>query len=885
MIFPTGEAEKASLAKDSVSTEPVPIFFFFQSVPRVSERLRRGPRILGVALVAVCLYAPACSGAERSTPIRIDASQTYRDPGPARYDEGAASSPSGSTLGINSRYLTRNLKPWLPVMGEFHFSRYPESQWEEEILKMKAAGVDVVATYVIWIHHEEIEGQYDWQGQRDLRAFVELCARHGMVVVARIGPWDHAEARNGGFPDWLLKRGPTRVNDPGYLLAVRGWFGQIGEQLKGLLWKDGGPVAGIQLENEYSRRGPGAGEQHILELKKIALESGLDVPLYFVTAWDNAVVPERAVIPMYGGGYPDEPWNSSIAKLPPPDVYAFRFHSRLTAYPTSSAAQAAAGALQSAADPLPYFTAEIGGGTEDTYHRRPVMQSDDIAAMVPVMIGSGVNLYGTYMFQGGENPEGKLSTLQESQATGYPNDVPVKSYDFQAPLGEFGQERTSFRKLKVFQYFLNDFGDELAPMMVHAPDSVPTNSGDFSVPRASVRSRGDSGFIFLNNYVRGYPMPVRRAAQFEIRLPGGTLMVPRRPVDIPSGSYFIWPFNLGIEGMTIRYTTAQLFTRLSANTASGGPLTLYFAAIPGIPVEFAFNAQDIAEVRSSSGETVNGRGTIYVSGVKPGVESSIDLVASSGKTVRLVVLTAKEAENAWKVHIGGADHLLLTSQDFFADPDSERARIWLRSRATAQFELTVTPPLSGEPGASLPLSRNRATDRASFFAAEAKARNLELVCRQIRAAGDAPPVKIGPVPDWRPHGVAQAPPETELAQAATWSIGVPQGDLDAFGIPDGLSELFLEVNYRGDVARLYSAHRLLLDNFYNGEPWSIGLRRFLDAGSASTLELSILALRKDAPIYFESPNHLDFAPNGQINTLEGVSLVPEYQLVIDAGSR
>jgi beta-galactosidase len=847
--------------------------------------LRARTRILSVVLVVVWLNAAVWSGAENNTPIRIDASQPYLDPGPARYDQGAARSPSGSTLGINSRYLTRNGKPWLPVMGEFHFSRYPQSQWEEEILKMKAAGVDIVATYVIWIHHEEIEGQYDWQRQRDLRAFVQICARHGLVVVARIGPWDHAEARNGGFPDWLLKRGPTRVNDPGYLLAVRGWFGQIAGQLKGLLWKDGGPVVGIQLENEYSQRGPGAGEEHILELKKIALESGLDVPLYFVTAWDNAVVPQRAVIPMYGGGYPDEPWNTSIAKLPPPEVYAFRFHSRVKAYTNSSAAPEAVGALQSAADPLPYFTAEIGGGTEDTYHRRPVIQSDDIAAMVPVMIGSGVNLYGTYMFQGGENPEGKLSTLQESQATGYPNDVPVKSYDFQAPLGEFGQERTSFRKLKVFQYFLNDFGDELAPMMVHAPDSVPGSPGDFSVPRASVRSRGDNGFIFLNNYVRGYPMGVRRAAQFEIRLPGGTLMVPRRPVDIPSGSYFIWPFNLGIDGMTIRYSTAQLFTRLPASTEIGGVVTLFFAAVPGIPVEFAFNAQDISAVRSSSGETVNGPGTIYVSGVKPGVESSIDLVASSGKTVRLVVLSAKEAENAWKVHIGGADHLLLTSQDFFADPDAQRARIWLRSRATAQFEFTMTPPLSGQPLASLPLTRTLATDRIAIFAAEAKARNLELHCRQIRAAGEAPPVKIGPAPDWRPHGVAQAPPETELAEAAAWAIDVPPGDLDALGKMDGLSELFLEINYRGDVARLYSAHRLLLDDFYNGEPWSIGLRRFLDVDSANTLELSILPLRKDAPIYIESPNHLDFAPNGQVSTLEGVSLVPEYQLVIDSGSR
>ena len=191
------------------------------------------------------------------------------------------------TLGINSRYLTRNGVPWLPATGEFHFSRYPQAQWEEEILKMKAAGVDIISTYVIWIHHEEVKGQFNWNDQRDLRSFAQLCAKHGMYLVVRIGPWDHGEVRNGGLPDWVLKDGPTRVNDPVYLASVRSLYGQIGQQLNGLMWKDGGPVIGVQLENEYSKRGPGAGEAHLLELKKIALASGLDAPLYFITGWDN----------------------------------------------------------------------------------------------------------------------------------------------------------------------------------------------------------------------------------------------------------------------------------------------------------------------------------------------------------------------------------------------------------------------------------------------------------------------------------------------------------------------------------------------------------------------------------------------------------------------
>ena len=40
------------------------------------------------------------------------------------------------------------------------------------------------------------------------------------------------------------------------------------------------------------------------------------------------------------------------------------------------------------------MTAEMGGAVQDTYHRRPVIEPDDVAAMSPVMLGSGVNLYG-----------------------------------------------------------------------------------------------------------------------------------------------------------------------------------------------------------------------------------------------------------------------------------------------------------------------------------------------------------------------------------------------------------------------------------------------------------------------------------------------------------
>jgi hypothetical protein len=165
------------------------------------------------------------------------------------------------------------------------------------------------------------------------------------------------------------------------------------------------------------------------------------------------------------------------------------------------------------------------------------------------------------------------------------------------------------------------------------------------------------------------------------------------------------------------------------------------------------------------------------------------------------------------------------------------------------------------------------------FTAEAKPRNFDLKSFQTQAAGNVPPGKTGPAPSWRPHGVAQAPDESEFSQAAKWSITLPSG------VMDGLSELFLEVDYEGDVARLSSGHQLLTDDFYNGHPWLVGLGRFLNPRDPSTSELSILPLRKDAHVYFEMPKPVNFSSTGQIDQLDRLSLVPEYQLILNtAGS-
>jgi len=38
----------------------------------------------------------------------------------------------------------------------------------------------------LWSLHEEVEGQFRWDGQRDLRRYLELCKKHDMPVIIRM---------------------------------------------------------------------------------------------------------------------------------------------------------------------------------------------------------------------------------------------------------------------------------------------------------------------------------------------------------------------------------------------------------------------------------------------------------------------------------------------------------------------------------------------------------------------------------------------------------------------------------------------------------------------------------------------------------------------------
>ena len=109
--------------------------------------MRRLARLLAlIVTLGLVPHAEALAQSPVSSYV-IDAVAQPAPPETTFLKLGTHTSPSGHTISANSRYLLRDGKPWLPVMGEFHYSRYPESEWEKELLKLKAGGVQIVAKF------------------------------------------------------------------------------------------------------------------------------------------------------------------------------------------------------------------------------------------------------------------------------------------------------------------------------------------------------------------------------------------------------------------------------------------------------------------------------------------------------------------------------------------------------------------------------------------------------------------------------------------------------------------------------------------------------------------------------------------------------------------
>ncbi len=452
----------------------------------------------------------------------------------------------------------------MPVMGELHFSRLKPYEWKEAILKMQAGGINILSTYVFWNHHEERQNEWDFTGCRNLKAFLEICKQLDMKVWLRIGPWAHGECRHGGFPDYVQYADfDKRTNTPQYLKLVEILYRKIAEQSDGMMCKDGGPVIGIQIENEYGHcGGPSDKEEqknHMKTLLQIAKNVGLIAPYYTATAWGGACTIDETLQVL--SGYVDAPWDSSTEEIPVVENYLFIPYRDDTN--TGSDFHRQVGDSGVIRKDYPYLTAELGGGLQVTSHRRVISDSKDNEAHIVTVLGAGASLIGYYMYHGGINPQGRYSSLNESQTIGGYTNLPQFSYDFDGCINQAGKLSKSYGALKKYHHLLATFGGTIAESDTILPDILPENAEDMSTIRAGLRwnAKEDCGFLFINNHVRNRIMMNHNDVTAEINLPNGSTLELKH-LNIKTSSCMAIPINLKTDSVYIRKTNASLLCSL-----------------------------------------------------------------------------------------------------------------------------------------------------------------------------------------------------------------------------------------------------------------------------------------------------------------------------------
>ncbi len=159
------------------------------------------------------------------------------------------------TVGEKSFLL--NGEPFRVVAGAMHYFRVPREYWRDRLMKIKACGFNTVETYTAWNLHEPAEGRFDFSGNLDLKAYLELIGELGMFAIVRPGPYICSEWDFGGLPWWLLKYNdiPLRCADPRFLEKTETYFSQLIPIIAAQQVDCGGPVIMVQVENEYGSYG------------------------------------------------------------------------------------------------------------------------------------------------------------------------------------------------------------------------------------------------------------------------------------------------------------------------------------------------------------------------------------------------------------------------------------------------------------------------------------------------------------------------------------------------------------------------------------------------------------------------------------------------------
>lgn len=340
----------------------------------------------------------------------------------------------GGTFTVGDKTFLLNGKPFVVKAAELHYPRIPRPYWEHRIKMCKALGMNTVCLYVFWNIHEQQEGKFDFTGNNDVAEFCRLAQRNGLYVIVRPGPYVCAEWEMGGLPWWLLKKKDIRLRepDPYFMERVKLFERKVGEQLASLTIQNGGPIIMVQVENEYGSYGEN--KAYVSAIRDIVRQSGFDKVTLFQCDWASNF--EK-------NGLDDLVWTMNFGTGA--DI-AQQFR-RL-------------GELRPNA---PQMCSEFWSGWFDKWGaRHETRPAKAMVEGIDEMLSKGIS-FSLYMTHGGTS----FGHWAGANSPGFAPDV--TSYDYDAPINEYGQATPKYWELRHTMEKYNDGGKLPAPPKAPMP--------------------------------------------------------------------------------------------------------------------------------------------------------------------------------------------------------------------------------------------------------------------------------------------------------------------------------------------------------------------------------------------------------------------------------
>ncbi len=343
----------------------------------------------------------------------------------------AGAAPKKGTFESGKGTFLLNGKPFVVRAAEVHYPRIPRPYWEHRIKMCKALGMNTICIYVFWNYHERKQDQFDFSGQADVAAFCRLAQQNGLYVIVRPGPYVCAEWEMGGLPWWLLKKKDIRLRerDPFFMERVKKFEQKVGEQLAPLTIQNGGPIIMIQVENEYGSYGED--KPYVAEIRD-CLRSiyGKEMAL-FQCDWSSNFTKN---------GLDDLVWTMNFGTGANIDQQFRRL-----------------GELRPEA---PKMCSEFWSGWFDKWGaRHETRPAKNMVEGIDEMLSKGIS-FSLYMTHGGTS----FGHWAGANSPGFAPDV--TSYDYDAPINEYGE---ATEKYQLLRETIRKYADGKLPAIPKAP--------------------------------------------------------------------------------------------------------------------------------------------------------------------------------------------------------------------------------------------------------------------------------------------------------------------------------------------------------------------------------------------------------------------------------